>query len=1007
MKAYSLARQFLLPAMVYSAIFAATSAAMFAAASAHAAAPIALRDYTRTTWTARDGAPTEVQQMAQTSDGMLWLSTSTALYRFDGVVFHAFTMPPGAEEMKAIVELRARPNGELWMADEVGGLYMMRAGRVYDRSPPGHAATVQAIAFDPDGSVWAAMTSSLHRFDGRTWRRYDAFEGGPKDQAWSVLADQYGQIWTNNSKGLFLLDRASGTFRHILAATTEGSLITSPDGKLWLAGKNDLVAVPMPPQQVPLPPPEYANRASSRSQAQFDRDGNLWSLQCGPGLCYLPRAAEHAVRGKIDLKGAEHLSQPWQLSSLAVNSVLEDREGNVWLATQNGLDRFRGNKVLAMPIPGERGVFSMASDTEGNVWVAEPAASVAWRLRLDGPAVADRSEPFQLVANDRDGALLLAGRGALVRRYRGKETRLPLPPGRDGKPSRAPLYGILDDGKVLWIASADIGLMGYVDGKWKTRDAFHFPPKVFVSAYGGRPGTLWLGCGDGSVVYYDEGKLTTYDGTAVGMFTAVLPGPEMVVAGIKGLAVMRDGRFHLLHADVPEVLRGVSGLAVAPNGDRWLNGSRGIVQVRAADWRAALTHPERPLRYRLIGAQDGYPGNAMVTNRLHSIFTSPDGQMWFMASGGIVRLDPAAVPRNAVPPEVRVATVTVGNSTYPAEGAVRLPPGSPNFQVSFVAPSLVRADGVRFQYRLAGVDADWQDGGSRRTARYTNVPPGSYRFAVRAINEDAVAGAAQADTLIDVAPALAQTWWFRAAIALLLAGALYALYRYRLHRALARTAEKLHVRMAERERIARTLHDTFLQSVQAVMLRVQAMAMELPAGSAARRKLETILDQVDRTLDEGRDQVHELRSGPDIVQAVRMAGEALQAAHATTRFTLVVANEQRKLQAQTGEEATEICLEAIRNAYHHAGGTQVQVRIAFGETSLCIYVADNGRGMTEPGIRERVEEGHWGMLGMRERAARIGASLAISSKPGAGTTVELTVPRRLAYPDSEVGNLLS
>lgn len=982
-------------------------AALLAAAPAHAAAPTTLRDYTHTTWTARDGAPTEVQQMAQTSDGMLWLATTTALYRFDGVSFSAYTMPPGAEEMKRILELRARPNGELWMADGVGGLYMLRGGRVHNYSPPGYAAPLQGIAFDPDGSVWAAMDSGLLRFDGKAWQRWDVFEGGPKHEAWSVLADHYGQIWTNNSEGLFLLDRASGKFRRVLAGTAEASLVASPDGQLWLAGKERLVAVPMPPQQAPMPRPDHANPASSRSHAQFDRAGNLWSLQCGTGLCYLPRATEHAARGTIDLKGAEHLFQPWQLSSPAVNSVLEDREGNIWLATQNGLDRFRSNKVLAMPIPGERGDYSMARDTEGNVWVAEPTASVAWRLRQDGPPVPDRSEPFHLVANDRDGALLLAGRNALVRRYRGKETRLLLPPGRNGKPSEVPLFGILDDGKVLWIASGEIGLRGYVDGKWMPRDAFHFPPKVFVSAYGGRPGTLWLGCGDGSVVYYDGGKLTTYDGSAVGMFTAVLPGPEMVVAGIKGLAVMRDRRFHLLHADVPEVLQGVSGLAVAPNGDRWLNGSRGIVQVQAADWRTALLHPERPLRYRLIGAQEGYPGSAMVANRLHSIFTSPDGQMWFMAGGGIVRLDPAAVPRNSVPPQVRVANVTVGNTTHAAEGAVRLPPGSQNFQVSFIAPSLVRADGVRFQYRLAGVDADWQDGGSRRTARYTNVPPGAYHFAVRAINEDAVAGAGQADMVIDVAPALTQTVWFRGAVGLLLGGTLYFLYRYRLHRALARTAEKLHVRMAERERIARTLHDTFLQSVQAVMLRVQAVVMELPAGSTARSKLEAVLDQADRTLGEGRDQVHELRSGPDIVQAVTVAGEALQATHATTRFALAVAGKQRKLLAQAGEEATEICLEAMRNAYHHAHGTQVNVRIAFSNGGLLVHVADNGRGMTELAIRQRLEEGHWGMLGMRERAVRIGASLAINSKPGRGTTIELTVPWQLAYAEREVGKMLS
>lgn len=945
--------------------------------------------------------------MAQTADGMLWLSTASNLYRFDGVSFSAYTMPPGAEEMKRIRELRAHPNGGLWIADVVGGLYELRDGQARNMSPPEHRASMRNIAFDPDGGVWAAMSSGLWRHDGKAWRRVDDCDGGPKHDAWAVLADQYGQVWTANPQGVYLLDRASGRFRYVMATDGESDLVESPDGQLWLTGGERLARVPMPPQQSVLARPEHANQASSRWQGQFDRAGNLWSRQCGPGICYVPRAAG-GERGTIDLKGAEHLAEPWQLSSPAVNGVLEDREGNIWLATQNGIDRFRGNKVQRMPIAGERGVYSMARDSEGGVWVVEPYTSLAWRLPPGGGAlVPDRSEPFSVTANDRDGALLLAGRGALVRRHHGKETRLPLPPGPGGKPADLTVFGILDDGKVLWIGSTETGLMGYVDGAWKPGSAFNFPAKVFVSAIGDRPGTMWLGTGDGNVVFYDEGRLTTYDARMVGMMTAVLPGPELVAAGMKGIAVLRGGRFVPLLADVPEVLQGVTGLAVAPNGDRWLNGSRGIVQIRADDWRQALAHPERPLRYRLIGSQDGYPGSAMVENRLHSIFTAPDGQMWFMAGGGIVRLDPAAVPRNAVPPKVQVANVVAGGTTYPAAGIARLPPGSQGFQVSFTAPSLVRADGVRFQYRLAGVDAGWQDGGPRRAARYTNVQPGSYRFSVKAVNEDGVQSEREADIVIDVAPTMTQTWWFRTAAGLLAATGLYLLYRYRLRRAVARTAEQHEVRMAERERIARALHDTFLQSVQAVVLRVQAVALELPAGSAARSRLEEVLDQADRTLGEGRDQVHGLRSGADIVPALQLAGKALQDEQPGTGFALHVTGRQRKLQAHAGEEMKEIGLEALRNAYRHAGGTRVDVHIAFDDDGCAIRIADDGRGMTESGVRRRVEEGHWGMLGMRERAARIGAVVTIDSVPGRGTTVEVTLPRKLAYADEKESRMLS
>jgi ligand-binding sensor domain-containing protein/signal transduction histidine kinase len=958
---------------------------------------IGLQDLNHAAWNEKDGVPADIRSMAQTRDGWLWLGTANGLYRFDGIRFEQFLL-----NHNRVYSLHATATGDLLIGYELGGLSLLHAdGRVEQLADPkaDQLGSLGSMGIDRDGAVWAAGMRGLHRYQHGKWRTIAS------GVAWtgagvSVLIDQYGRVWSANEHGVYLYDRASGRLNRVGGQELGGSLIQSPDGRLWSAAPEAVRPVPAPPPAGrPLPRDPGFNQAESRWGGQFDRDGNLWALRCPFGICRVNRAGARPSTDIVPSRQSnDRLDQHWQLSALSTNVVLEDREGNVWVATQAGLDRFRENKLIPVRLPGATGVYSLAGDNAGGLWAAEAGDGALWRIAPDGQPVRDSRPYIGMLANDRDGAVLLVGKRDIERLHQGRSTRIPLPrpPGAQSSGTAGlDVLGVMDDGKVLWMASRQTGLMGRVDGRWLARSAFNLPPRIFLSAPGGS-GQLWLSHNDGGLSFYDNGKLGRYDISMVGVESGIFPGDQLVVAGERGIAVLHGATFVKLAPHNVDALSNVTGMAVTPDGDRWLNGSKGVVHVRRADWEAAVRDPAVPLVYDVINALDGYPGRASTENRLPTVYNAGHGRLWFRATGGLVRLDTAALRPNTIKPVVRVMQVTADGRTYAVNGALRLPPDTRNVTIDYTAPGLRKPESMRFQYRLDGVDRQWQDAGTRRAAYYTNVGPGSYLFHVRAVNEDGLAGDAVTTVPLAVAPTLTQTWGFRVLCAVAVLLGLYGLYRYRLRIATSAIARQVQVRMDERSRIARTLHDTFLQSVHALTLRVHSVLQKLPQGSEPRTRLEAILDDADRTIEEGRDRVQELRIGDDIARVLERCGADLRTLHPGVAFDMVATGQRRDLAPPVQDELAEMAQEALRNAFRHARATLVTVLLEFNADAFVVRIIDDGCGF-DVAARQRFPGRHWGLVGMRERARRIGGTIELGSVIGQGTTVELKVAATLAY----------
>jgi signal transduction histidine kinase len=334
---------------------------------------------------------------------------------------------------------------------------------------------------------------------------------------------------------------------------------------------------------------------------------------------------------------------------------------------------------------------------------------------------------------------------------------------------------------------------------------------------------------------------------------------------------------------------------------------------------------------------------------------------------------------------------------------VTFPAGTPNFEVDYTALSLSMPNRVRFKYKLDGVDAGWQNAGTRRQAFYTNIPPGQHLFHVLAANEDGIWNDVGASVALRSLPMFYQTRWFYTLCGVLVLLALWQLYRIRLHQLTKQVQGRLSVRLEERERIARELHDTLLQSTQGLILLFQGFAGRLKRPDPMRGEMESALDQADDLLNEARDRVVDLRTTAlesDVAPAIARAGEELFAG-SPVAFGIIVTGTPRLLVSSVADDVYRIAREALTNAARHAQASVVEAEIAYDITDFRLRVRDNGKGL-EPSVQSAGHRArHFGLQGMRERAQKMGGIFNLWTKDRAGIEVELIVPAGIAYQEQQ------
>lgn len=960
-----------------------------------------------TAWRAEQGAPSQISALAQTADGYLWIGSARGLFRFDGVSFEPYEPPPGVTlPSHNIYALMATPDGGLWVSFRPSGLGLLRDGRLTLFTKPEELPRSQVYCFarDFDGRIWAGTHEGLELLDGSRWVAVGRDRDFTPSRIRALFVDRAGTLWVATDETVLYLPRGSQAFQPTgmrLTGAVPG-MTQAPDGRVWVAETSRARPVPVAGRD------SVAEEIELRLDAQellFDREGSLWVTQLdGIRRVRFPEQLKHGEAVPGDRR-VESLGEGAGLSGDLANNLLADREGNIWVSTAKGLDRFRHSHLVPVQLPPGHQRLTLLAGEGGEVW----AGSAADRplLRIRGGELTDDSSvgtvrQVSSVYRAPDGDVWWGCFGGIWRQRNGQFEFFPQP---DGTPKDW-VWAITgsDDGGGLWVGLGDVGLVHFHEGRWTNRARPAGLPERGPSAtYRDPAGRIWLGYTESRVCVLDGGEVRGYsreDGIEVGRIRVIRGrGPHFWFGGELGLALFRDGRFRTVNAAGSEPFGTVTGIVETADGSLWLNEMRGVVRISREEVRRAVEDPGHAVAYRRFDFLDGLRGAVQMNWTSSTALEDGDGRLWFATDNGLVWIDPSRMLKNDVPPPVFIRSVNGGDGRQAPSGEVEFGAGTKGVQIDYTALSLSVPERVRFRYRLEGVDADWQDAGTRRLALYTNLGPGRYRFRVTACNDDGVWNEEGAALLFHIAPAFYQTSWFLIVCAAGAACLAWGAHRWRVHRVAARLDLQFRERLAERTRIAQDLHDTLLQGFFSASMQLHVADSQLPSDSPAKPQVGRVLELMGQVIEQGRRAVSGLRSNSrgalNLEEAFARVRQEFSVQDAAA-FGVEVEGEPRPLHPVIWDEVFLIGQEALVNAFRHARAESIRVEVGYTGHHLRVSVSDDGGGI-EPHVLRAGREGHWGLSGMRERAERIGGRLKLHSHTGAGTRVELTIPGHVAF----------
>jgi len=970
--------------------------ALFLCAHAWALDPArSLTQYVHRIWQAQQGLTQgTIYSIWQSHDGYLWLGTQTGLVRFDGIRFTpAERIYPDLPENLFVRDGFEDSNGALWIATNDSGIYRLRDGSVTQYSVKDGLPSDAVTCLVPvkNGDMWACTNNGLARFSGGKIQAYMTGDSSTNPTAACEAPD--GRLWAalNSKPEVVVWNGVSFETVPLRSMTRDvGSraIHCSATG-IWVATTGGLVQIQNTQQRVFTEKNKLADD-SVLSLAE-SRDGSLW-------------AGTRNGFSRLRNGELESFGPPEGLSQSNVFAVFEDREGSIWVGTKQGLNQFLDGRSI--PYTVSEGLPSnnagpILQDSAGRIWVGTLDAGLA---RFDGRhfqtlTVKDglASNRVLALAEDQDGSLWVGTNRGLNRLRDGKVTQwlsrsagLPsdevlalyrdhqgrmwagtmegiavlehdlfvIPPGVP----RLQVHGLAEDHDYKLIFVTEHGAFRVEDGTVHEVLQNGNSLRNVISIFRDPDGLVWMGTYGGGVRLMDAGgKIST-------------------------IAALRDGLYD----------GEIFGFTLDKQDRLWMACSKGIFWVPRSELRAfaagqkkrIVSNPYTPTdALRVIESKSGVQPVVWVVD---------DGKLWFSTIRGLLVLDTNRMQFNVAPPPVVIEDPLVNGRRERPDRISSLAPGQKNLEFSYAGLSFVVPNRITFRYRLDGYDKDWIEAGTRRDAFYTNLPPGPFQFRVTACNADNVCNEAGSAITFSLTPHLYQRVWFWPVAALCIALAGWLAYQLRIRR----IRERYDLILSERSRIARELHDTLIQGFSGITMTLQALAGRL-RGSEERRTLEEIIEDAANCLRETRRSVAGLRgaAGPESGLASAISDAARQITETKdVRLKLRLEKGGRRLAPEVEYHLLRIATEAVTNSVKHSRASTIEIALKYSQDSIRLTVSDDGHGFNQHGFGQHSLEpdsggipiaGHYGLIGMKERAAQIGAELEFRSDPGRGTTVSL------------------
>ncbi|MET0282444.1 MAG: two-component regulator propeller domain-containing protein [Steroidobacteraceae bacterium] len=944
-------------------------------------------------WTENRVVPAGIRAIAQTPNGYLYVGGTAGLGSFNG---RNYATESGPEKFPflatSVMAVCTTPDGRLWIAFEDGTVSWMQDAQAanipIDAGLPG--GTIRALHCARDGSVWVAADQGVSRWLAGRWQRLTpAANGIPAGPMLGILATDDGQVWL---AGETVLAHAAVPDLEFVAAGTWPAqrgisipLAQTRDGALWAGTVSGLLRLPSPAARKL----EQWDRQSVRALL-VDRDDFLWAG--GDGL---QRFAPGAARNLAQRKDAGH-----GLSGNVVKALFEDRDGNIWLSTDGGMDEFSRGSFIRSALPPAAGAPGPLVSGSGNsLWVGFPGTAQVLKL-VDGRVTERYPAPTPEIATaDEHGAIWFAGAGGATAIEGGRTSNYPFPPELQG---HVVLAAVQAPNAQLWVSIAQRGIYRLEEERWLAGSGISsLPAEAPTTMTRDRAGTVWLGYFSGAVLGAGRNGIQAIGGTDAGALGTIhnLHAAEdrVWISGDRRLALYAGGNLQNVATVGCGTLASAREVLENGHGGLWIYRPLGIARFSNGVQEAAAG---KRMDCQTFDREEGITESLQDSPHATSMAITTDGKLWIATRDGIAWTTDA---RSAYAPPVASVVITGvrSDSVYiPVGKWGSFPAGTRSLEIALRPWNTERQGRTRFRFRVAGIQDNWRLIGSELRASLTNMYPGTFQFEAQASSDAGATWGESAVAEITILPWFYETWWFHMLLGAAALLAICLVFRFELSRHQRRLRDRLEARTMERERISRELHDTLLQGVQGLILRFQAVARRIPPAEPAAAMMEAALDSADEVLIESRDRIAELRATPphtkELPDAITHTARALLADRSIFLDTRVIGR-IRALDGGVNAELFLIVREALSNAIRHSGARNIHLELAYERSWLRITVRDDGSGIPDAVLATGGRDGHFGLRNMQERAHRLRGSVRIHSEAGHGTEIEIRIPGGLAY----------
>ncbi len=967
-------------------------------------------------WNEENGLPQNwMKGILQTRDGFLWLTTGQGAARFDGVRFKVFNrsntaaMASDRFSLYAIHEDRA---GNLWMGTEDGGVIVERDG-VFSSITSAQGLPddgVFRIDEDANGAIWIYTANGLAKWENGKLTKIAPMPDSPFNKFLNAPPNfgaeaKYFGFWRADSAGWERF--AHGKWERFplppevknTAQAQIGTLIEDAKRRVWYSLREKPQQIYLVENGVLTKLPELAAARSffyRDSQERFwilDRNNNLAFIKnekitslniAPPGFKSVFEDREGTIWATTENRGLYQIKK--RIVDVYTNPngannmqpLMQDRAGNVWVGS-GGLARFDNgifenfyHAGLSRSPTFERNVLiSLFEDTDGSFWLGVRDGIVRFRngiLERDENLSAQIKGWIHAIYRDRTGDLWFGSEEGLYCLDRaGKLTRYGI---ENGLPSPHVRVILEDKNGTVWFGTVGGLARKTENGFAALGEADGITPARISSLYEDAQGFLWIG---------------TYDGVLYRLKTEAGAARTVRYATEQGLPY--DAIHKILEDDA---------------GFFWIGGQRGIYRYRRQELDEIAAGQPIVLTATRLGKDDGLLSASINSWGQPAGFKARDGKLWFPSEDGIAVIDPRDLPFNSAAPPVLIEDCLIDRELVGCAPNLQIKPNQENLEINYLALSFIKPEQMRFKYRLEGLDADWIEAGTRRTAYYSHLPSGDYTFRVIAANSDGVWNETGKSLTISVLPPFYRTRWFIAACLLIIGCAAFLIYKIRINQVEKRRRAQedfsrrlINAHEAERRRVAAELHDSIGQTLAMIKNRAVFGAQTTENLAAAHEQFDSITAQTTQAIGEVREISYNLRpyllEQLGLTKAVKSLVKKIEEVHLLEIEARI--DEVDDLLSNEAEMSVyRIIQESLNNVAKHAETDAARLLIRRIGDSITIIVSDDGRGFDKNAAPKiDASRGGFGLLGITERVRMLGGTLDIQTANGGGTKLTIKI----------------